>query len=547
MTGRTLRLLSAGIAAAAVGAGSLTVRGDQTSGSAPGHVVLTNQQDRQRMMDILKITSFPSGPGAYLASTYDENTANPYPHLPDPLLMNNGTKVTSAAQWRRTSRRDSRNLQSRDLRATSGEHAESDVGSVNTSETTVGRVRARDQATHRQGRQLGVPGAQRALQRDAEHAEERDAPGPGGPRLRRRRRRRAGCGEPCAPPPAAAPGASGRRKDPVAWPTSLGAHPAERHAHGAGGVANVAAGGAARAGGAGAPTSPAPPSAPEQIYARGWGYATVSTASIQADNGNGLTCGIIGLVNKGQPRKIDDWGVLSAWGWGMSKVLDYLETDKAVDATSVAVHGHSRTGKAALVAMAYDERFANGFISSSGQAGAKLHRRKYGESIENIAALNEYHWMAGNYLKYTGRWDQMPVDAHELVALVAPRPVFLSTGKGPDTNPDGSVKMMEPGDPGVRRQPRPARTAGCQHQRRVGRSEGHVPRRRRRGTGLQAARQEGPWHDGIPADRDWHHGGRRGVSPTRRRATHPARTGRCSSNSQPDIGSRRRDNVAPEY
>ena len=154
-------------------------------------------------------------------------------------------------------------------------------------------------------------------------------------------------------------------------------------------------------------------------------------------------------MNKGQPRKLDDWGVLSAWGWGMSKVLDYFETDKTVDARKVAVQGHSRTGKAALVAMAYDERFLTGFISSSGQAGAKLHRRKYGELVENIAALNEYHWMAGNYLKYAGRWDQLPVDSHELVAMCAPRPVFLSAGKGPDTNPDGTIKMLSPGDPNV--------------------------------------------------------------------------------------------------
>jgi hypothetical protein len=101
------------------------------------------------------------------------------------------------------------------------------------------------------------------------------------------------------------------------------------------------------------------------------------------------------------------------------------------------------------VAMAYDERFLTGYISSSGESGAKLHRRKYGELIENIAALNEYHWMAGNFLKYTGRWDQLPVDSHELIALCAPRPVFLSAGKGPDENPDGTVKMMPPGDPGV--------------------------------------------------------------------------------------------------
>ncbi len=217
------------------------------------------------------------------------------------------------------------------------------------------------------------------------------------------------------------------------------------------GGAPAAGAAAARVGGAAGAAGFAPPpgpSAAEQIYARGWAYATVNTGSIQADNGQGLTCGIIGLVNKGQPRKLDDWGVLSAWGWGMSRVLDYLETDKSVDATRVATHGHSRTGKAAFVAMAYDERFANGFISSSGQSGAKLHRRKYGESIENIAATNEYHWMAGNYLKYAGRWDMLPVDSHEMVAMIAPRPVFLSTGAGPIENPDGTIRMMQPGDPG---------------------------------------------------------------------------------------------------
>jgi (4-O-methyl)-D-glucuronate---lignin esterase len=112
----------------------------------------------------------------------------------------------------------------------------------------------------------------------------------------------------------------------------------------------------------------------------------------------------------------------------MSKVLDYFETDKAVDARKVAVQGHSRAGKAALVAMAYDERFLTGYISSSGESGAKLHRRKYGEVIENIAALNEYHWMAGNFLKYTGRsaW----VDAKgTFLAGVGAGPVYRLLGK----------------------------------------------------------------------------------------------------------------------
>ena len=111
------------------------------------------------------------------------------------------------------------------------------------------------------------------------------------------------------------------------------------------------------------------PSWQQQVLAKGWGYAVLSPNSVQADNGAGLTRGIIGLVNKGQPRKVDDWGALRAWAWGASRALDYLETDKAVDAKQVGIKGLSRYGKAAIVAMAYDERFAIGFIGSSG-AGA---------------------------------------------------------------------------------------------------------------------------------------------------------------------------------
>ena len=105
------------------------------------------------------------------------------------------------------------------------------------------------------------------------------------------------------------------------------------------------------------------------MLAKGWGYAIIVPNSIQADNGAGLTRGIIGLCNKGQPRKVDDWGALRAWAWGASRALDYFETDKAVDAKQVGIEGLSRYGKAAIVAMAYDERFAIGFIGSSGAGG----------------------------------------------------------------------------------------------------------------------------------------------------------------------------------
>jgi (4-O-methyl)-D-glucuronate---lignin esterase len=168
----------------------------------------------------------------------------------------------------------------------------------------------------------------------------------------------------------------------------------------------------------------------QQVLAKGWGYATIIPTSVQADNGAELTQGIIGLVNKGKPRKLDDWGALRAWAWGASRALDYFATDKSVDAAQVGIEGLSRYGKAALVTMAYDPRFAIAFVGSSGAGGAKILRRTFGEQVENIASTGEYHWMAGNFLKYAGPLtaNDLPVDAHELIALCAPRPVFISSG-----------------------------------------------------------------------------------------------------------------------
>lgn len=172
------------------------------------------------------------------------------------------------------------------------------------------------------------------------------------------------------------------------------------------------------------------PSWQQQILAKGWGYAILLPTTVQADNGGGLTQGIIGLINKGQPRKLDDWGVLRAWAWGASRALDYFETDKSVDSKQVGIEGLSRYGKAALLAMAYEPRFAIAFVGSSGEGGAKILRRQFGEQVENIASTGEYHWMAGNFLKYAGPFtpNDLPVDAHELIALCAPRPVFISSG-----------------------------------------------------------------------------------------------------------------------
>lgn len=174
----------------------------------------------------------------------------------------------------------------------------------------------------------------------------------------------------------------------------------------------------------------------QELINAGWGYAMLDPASIQADNGAGLTRGIIGLVNKGQPRKPEDWGSLRAWAWGASRALDYFESDPTVNAKQVGIEGVSRYGKAALVTMAFDERFAFGLIGSSGKGGATLHRRVFGEGVENLTGGGEYHWMAGNYLKYgasAGKYgvmnaSKLPVDSHQLIALCAPRPTFISYG-----------------------------------------------------------------------------------------------------------------------
>jgi hypothetical protein len=186
------------------------------------------------------------------------------------------------------------------------------------------------------------------------------------------------------------------------------------------------------------PFSPRPagdPPTAEQLIAAGWGYALLDPNSIQADNGAGLTKGIIGLVNKGQPRKPEDWGALRAWAWGASQALDYLSTEPMVNSKQIGIEGVSRYGKAALVTMAFDQRFAMGLIASSGQGGTKPNRRNFGEAVENLTG-GAHHWMAGNYMKYGAEEsifgakhaDDIPVESNGLIALCAPRLTFISHG-----------------------------------------------------------------------------------------------------------------------
>jgi hypothetical protein len=172
-----------------------------------------------------------------------------------------------------------------------------------------------------------------------------------------------------------------------------------------------------------------------QLIAAGWGFALLDPASVQADDGAGITRGIIGLVNKGQPRKPEDWGALRACGWGAGRALDYLETDPSVDAKHVGIEGVSRYGKAALVTMAFDQRFAMVLVGSSGKGGATPLRRNYGEAVASLTG-GEYYWMAGNFMKYGASEatfgsktpGDIPVDSNELIALCAPRLTFISYG-----------------------------------------------------------------------------------------------------------------------
>jgi len=342
-------------------------------------VKLTAKEDHKRMMDLLKIKEIrpganPRDPKGTNSPNYDESKANPYPELPDPLRLKNGQRVTTAEMWWKQRRPEIVEDFDREV-----------YGRV---PKDTPKVKWEITATDKQ--MIGeVPAVTKKLVGHVDNSSY--------PLLT------------------------------VDIQLAL-----TTPANAAGPVPVIMEFGF----GFGGRMPPRPraatsgPSWQQQVLAKGWGFAIIVPTSIQADNGAGLTSGIIGLCNKGQPRKIDDWGALRAWAWGASRALDYFETDKSVDDKQVGIEGLSRYGKAALVAMAYDQRFAIGFIGSSGAGGAKLHRRHFGEQVENVAGVGEYHWMAGNYIKYAGPLTpkDLPVDAHELIALCAPRPVFISVG-----------------------------------------------------------------------------------------------------------------------
>jgi (4-O-methyl)-D-glucuronate---lignin esterase len=345
----------------------------QTAAPVPEPKNWTAAQDHQQMMDQLGITLLRPGPSgneqAPNHANYDESTANPFPTLPDVLTLKDGRRVTTAAAWWSQRRKEIVEDFEREV-----------YGRIPASTPRVSW-----QVTETTRTSVGVVPAVR--KQVVGHVDNSSYP-------------------------LITVDIQLTLLTPAAAQAPV---PAMIMFRGAGS---------------------ADPPATEQLIADGWGCAFLDPASIQADNGAGLTRGIIGLVNKGQPRRPDDWGALRAWSWGAARALDYLETDRAVDATRVGIEGVSRYGKAALVTMAFESRFAVVLVGSSGEGGAKLHRRHWGEAVENVTGTGEYHWMAGNFLKYgaaaasfgSRNAGDIPVDAHELIALCAPRLTFISYG-----------------------------------------------------------------------------------------------------------------------
>ena len=156
---------------------------------------------------------------------------------------------------------------------------------------------------------------------------------------------------------------------------------------------------------------------------RGYGMAVFSTIPLDPDNFDDFKNGIHGLLDK-SPRPSDAWGTLAAWAWGASRCLDYLITDKDVAADKVAVAGHSRAGKTALWAGAQDTRFAMVISNESGAGGAALARRRFGETVARLNSVFP-HWYCSNYSKFNNNEDKLPVDMHMLLALTAPRALYI--------------------------------------------------------------------------------------------------------------------------
>src|ERR1700733_11547356 len=395
--------------------------------SSPALMTFTADQDHQNMMDQLGIKALRPGPSgdekAPNHANYDESKANPFPNLPDPLTLNNGQKVTTAAMWWDKRRPEIVAMYEKYVYG----HVPGDVPHVTWTINAVDHellgfrpVIVKDLTGH-------VDNSSYPLINVNIHMTLVTPANAKGPVPVLMMFGRAGFPAPNEPV-----GADLERVNKAMKALLIQQDPSlqevfEQHP-------------------AWEPVMNTPFQPPQlnedggppntwQLIADGWGFALFDPASVQADDGAGITRGIIGLVNKGQPRHPEDWGALRAWAWGAGRGLDYLETDPAVDAKHVGIEGVSRYGKAALVTMAFDQRFAMVLVGSSGKGGATPLRRNFGEALESLTG-GEYYWMTGNFIKY-GASDasfgaknarDIPVDSNEFIALCAPRLTFISYG-----------------------------------------------------------------------------------------------------------------------
>lgn len=370
-------------------AGTTLVACPEAAPSTP--IAITSAAERAREMKILGIAQMQPPVGAYnigqpCNANYDEDLANPYPNVPDALTMNDGTKVTTPAQWEKR-RKEIVAIFDEDVYGKYPRHIPKVTWKV-------------ESVTHEDVK--GVPAVVKHVIGHVDNSGD--------------------------------PAITVNIDVDVVTPAATEGH----------GVPVIIGGGSIRP----RPVFHFPPPPPGQIrhmlyqqddppdsgqllLQKGWGFVYVDNNAVQADNGAGLDKGIIGLTNKGKPRTMDQWGVLRAWAWSDARTVDYLLTDKDVDGKKIGVMGHSRGGKAALVALVDDPRIAIGFISSSGAGGADLYRRNYGETLANLTATNEFHWFAGNFLKYGAEGfprDKLPFDSNEFIALAAPRAIFIGGG-----------------------------------------------------------------------------------------------------------------------
>jgi len=313
------------------------------------------------------------------ASNYDEAKVGTLP-LPDPLVRSDGRVVRDAATWTKERRPELIELYEREIFGRVPERAPKVTATVvATDPAAMDGTAVRKDLVFRFGEGVGAVAVNVVLFTPAK------ASGPVPVALQLLFGYPAGITPPPAPP------------------TAEGKAPARRPSADAGPVAD--------------------------FLARDFGYASVRYTEIQPDVATTHSAGVQALAyTPGQTKPAaGEWGTIAVWAWAASRMLDYLETDRAVDAKRVALIGHSRLGKTVLWAGARDPRFALIFASCAGEMGAALARRDYGETVDDVAA-NFPWWLVSTFPKYAGRWQDLPVDAHTVIALNAPRPVFVTGG-----------------------------------------------------------------------------------------------------------------------